>query len=75
MPIPTIVAAIALFALVTAIILVTIDPTFAVERVPSPSGPGPTRGAPGPIAGAGLLTVMVGAGALYWLCSRFRKPR
>ena len=75
MPTPTIVAATILFALATALMLVTIDPMFAMGRLPDPSGPGGSaRGAPGPIAGAGLLTVMVGAGA-YWLLGRFRKTR
>jgi hypothetical protein len=67
-----ILAAVSLVALVTAIILVIVDPAFAMGRLPDPSGPGNVRGAPGPIAGAGLLTVLIGAGA-YWLFKRFRK--
>ena len=70
-----ILAAVSLVALVTAIILVIVDPAFAMGRLPDPSGPGNVRGAPGPIAGAGLLlilTVVIGAGA-YWLFKRFRK--
>jgi hypothetical protein len=73
---PEIVAALTLIALVTAMILAAMDPAFAMGRIPNPSGPAPgsARGAPGPIAGAGLLTVMVGAGA-YWLLRRSRKKR
>jgi hypothetical protein len=59
-----ILAAVTLIAIVTAIIVVIADPAFAQERA--------IRGAPGPIAGAGLITVVIGAGA-YWLFRRFRK--
>jgi LPXTG-motif cell wall-anchored protein len=65
-----ILAVLAIIALVAAIILL-VEPAFAQERLPSPST-GTTRGAPGPIAGAGLVSVVVGAGA-YWLFRRFRK--
>jgi hypothetical protein len=61
-----ILAAVTVIAIVTAIIVVIADPAFAQLR------PGPVRGAPGPIAGAGLITVVIGAGA-YWLFRRFRK--
>ena len=64
-----ILAAVTLIAIVTAIIVVIVDPAFAQIR---PNAPGPVRGAPGPIAGAGLITVVIGAGA-YWLLRRFRK--
>ncbi len=66
-----ILAAVILIALVAAIMVVIVDPGFAQVRVPSPT-PGRIRGAPGPIAGAGLITVVIGAGA-YWLFRRFRK--
>jgi hypothetical protein len=57
-----ILAAVTLIAIVAATLVVIIDPAFAQVR----------RGAPGPIAGAGLITVVIGAGA-YWLFRRFRK--
>ena len=68
-----ILAAVTLIAIVAAILVVIIDPAFAQElqRAPSPP-PSRSRGAPGPIAGAGLITVVIGAGA-YWLFRRFRK--
>jgi hypothetical protein len=68
-----ILAVVTLVALVAAIIVLNLDPAFAQDtaRVPSP-GTGTTRGAPGPIAGAGLVTVLVG-GVGYWLFRRFRK--
>jgi hypothetical protein len=67
-------AAVCSIALVTAIMVVVVDPAFAVERVPGGGGGGGVRGAPGPIAGTGLVTVVIGAGA-YWLFRRFRKTR
>jgi hypothetical protein len=63
-----ILAAVTLIAIVTAIIVVIVDPAFAQVTRPTPI----IRGAPGPIAGAGLITVVIGAGA-YWLFRRFRK--
>jgi hypothetical protein len=64
-----ILATVTLIALVAAIIVLSLDPAFAQDRVPSPSS---IRGAPGPIAGAGLVTVLIG-GVGYWLFRRFRK--
>jgi hypothetical protein len=64
-------AAVCSIALVAAIMVAVVDPAFAVERVP---GGGGVRGAPGPIVGTGLVTVVIGAGA-YWLFRRFRKTR
>ena len=61
-----ILAAVTLIAIVAAILVVIIDPAFA--QVPQRA----SRSAPGPIAGAGLITVVIGAGA-YWLFRRFRK--
>jgi hypothetical protein len=66
-----ILAAVTLIALVAAIIVLIVDPAFA-QRVPGGGGGGTVRGAPGPIAGAGLITVVIGVGA-YWLFRRFRK--
>jgi hypothetical protein len=60
-----------LVALVAAIIVVSLDPAFAQDLLRQ-SPPGPVRGAPGPIAGAGLVSVLVG-GIGYWLFKRFRK--
>jgi hypothetical protein len=62
-----ILAAVTLIALVTAIIVVIVDPAFAELRPTSSARP-----APGPIAGAGLITVVIGACA-YWLLRRLRK--
>ena len=66
MDITRILAAVTLIALVTAITVVLVDPTVAMGRLPD------MRGAPGPIVGAGLLPVAIGAG-VYWLFRRFRK--
>ena len=65
-----ILTALILIALVTAIIGAIVDPAFA-QRVPNPPG-GTVRGAPGPLAGAGLMTIGIGAAA-YWLYRLFRK--
>ena len=62
------VAAVTFIATVTGILAPIIDPAFAQV----PSRPGVVRGAPGPIVGAGLTTVVITAGA-YWLYRRFRK--
>ena len=69
-------AIVTLVALVAAIIVLSLDPAFAqdaLRTLPSPKPlPGTTRGAPGPIAGTGLVTALIG-GAGYWLFRRFRK--
>ena len=69
-----ILAIVTLVALVAAII-VSLDPAFAQNGRPVPT---PTRGAPGPIAGAEIVaTVLFGGigfgGIGYWLFRRFRK--
>ena len=64
-----ILATVTLIVLVAAIVL-SLDPAFA-ERIANPPTTG-TRGAPGPIAGAGLVAVLAG-GVGYWLFRRFRK--
>ena len=67
-----ILAAVTLIALVAVIIVLIVDPAFAQGTRPGTSTGTGMRGAPGPIAGAGLITVVIGAGA-YWLFRRFRK--
>jgi hypothetical protein len=67
MYISRILTAVALIALVVTVVLL-VEPAVAQTL----TRPAPVRGAPGPIAGAGLVTVVVGAGA-YWLFRRFRK--
>jgi hypothetical protein len=76
-----ILAAVTLIALVTASVLVIVDPAVAMGWFPGGGsggggggGGGGAKGAPGPIAGAGLITVVIGAGA-YWLFRRFRNTR
>ena len=63
-----ILATVTLIALVAAIIVLSLDPAFAQAR-PVPA----VRGAPGPIAGAGLVATVLFGGAGYWLFRRFRK--
>jgi LPXTG-motif cell wall-anchored protein len=50
-----------------------IDPAFAQTR-PGTVGTGTMRGAPGPIAGAGLPVLVVG-GIGYWLWKRRRQKK
>jgi hypothetical protein len=60
-------------ALVAAIIVVSLDPAFAqVQIQPTAVRPLPSRGVPGPIAGAGLVAVLA-SGVGFWLFRRFRK--
>jgi hypothetical protein len=70
MDISRILAVVTLIAVVTAIVLLIVDPASANTPIPSTY----YRGAPGPIAGAGLLTVGIGAG-VYWLFRPFRKNK
>jgi hypothetical protein len=65
-----ILAIVTLVALVTIIVL-SLDPAFAQNARPVPVPT--TRGAPGPIAGAGLVATVLLGGAGYWLFRRFRK--
>jgi hypothetical protein len=57
-----------LFALAGAVVLSTSNLANAQQR----PGPVVVRGAPGPIAGAGLSVLAVGFGA-YWLIKRRRR--
>jgi hypothetical protein len=62
------VLAVAILIAVVAALIIIVDPALAQYAArPSPA----YRGAPGPIAGAGLITVAIGVGA-YWLIRHFR---
>jgi hypothetical protein len=68
-----ILAVVTLIALVAAILALS-DPAFAQISVqPISVRPLPSRGAPGPIAGAGLVATVLIGGVGYWLFRRFRK--
>jgi len=69
-----ILVSLALIALAVVIMAVIIDPAFAqsLRPAPAPLPPPIPRGAPGPIAGAGLPVLAIGAG-VYWLFRRFRR--
>jgi hypothetical protein len=67
------------FALVATLVLsvgainVAFMQTAAAQRTPPPPPPpSPTRGVPGPIAGAGIPVAIIGFGA-YWLVRRYRR--
>ncbi len=60
-----------LFALVGAVVLSTPNAANAQTTQTRPTIT-PTRGAPGPIAGAGLSVLAVGFG-VYWLIKRRRR--
>jgi hypothetical protein len=63
----------AVVAIATLLIVAIVEQAFAVPSVP-PCATAACRGAPGPIAGAGLPILAVGYGA-YWLFRRdHRKP-
>jgi membrane protein DedA with SNARE-associated domain len=64
-PIRTVIGAVVLTAVVAL-------PAFAMA--PKPNSPTQYRGAPGPIAGAGLPVLAVGYG-IYWLIRRRRKAQ
>jgi hypothetical protein len=60
-----------LFALAGAVVLST--PNLANAATTYPTTTGYTRGAPGPIAGAGLPVLAVGGFGVYWLIRRRRR--
>ena len=61
-----------LFALAGAVVLSTSNLANAQRGGPAPAPAPVTRGAPGPIVGAGLPVLAVGYG-VYWLIRRRRR--
>ena len=57
-----------------ALVLTAVAALPAFAMAPKPNSPTQYRGAPGPIAGAGLPVLAVGYG-VYWLIRRRRKAQ